>query len=173
MCIRDSLYTKNGDCLFVMKGIDSGAENTLLSNATEYAREYGSMVLEYYGAHVFSAVADELEGILGKMETVHGSVSAAFSSCTTVTLAGHSFGGSQLELLAYLATLADDPRGIGMQPVHSYAFMPTPVFFGSSPTNPMAADGCYPTTAYYTSVPPSLTGLSAEVVDVSRFHRYH
>ena len=36
--------------------------------------------------------------------------------------------------------------------------------------DPAAADGCYPTTAYYTSIPASISGLSGEVVDVSRDH---
>lgn len=170
------LYTEasTGACLLAFRGSDLEIEMNGLNDPADYATMYGTseLYMDYHGKSMNVAAVKELESVLAVISAKHGSLAAAFSSCSELTVTGHSFGGVLASLFAWLANVQSDPAGIGKRVSAVYPITPGVASGrltaqGTTLTNDQTTDGCFPGATYYTSITSSEIGT---ITDLTAFN---
>lgn len=155
-------YTKGDQCLVAFAGSDEITElapdSPDLAMIADFVRAPNDM--PQLGNNVSRLALKELQGILEVIIAKDGSLPAAFSSCDSLVISGHSLGAAMAALFGAFAVQDASFLGLPKDKISNQLFAPFPVVLG------VPHFGCLPGHLYYTLLLKENTGDVAIHVDM-------
>lgn len=123
--------------------------------------------------NVSNFIAPELNQALGRMNATRGGdesywdLSAVFTPCKELHVAGHSMGGGLAQLFAFLANHKNDLLRMNKTVTKVYTFGAPPLTNGYALHNHQAEDGCFDGDQYFNEVSAQVAAKNnvSEIID--------
>jgi len=145
-------FTKGSKCWIVFMGSNSMEDTESNSNFTP---------IDKFGLKgVHAGIAFEVEPLLNKLKLDFGKMR---SSCSELTVAGHSLGGALAQVLAMAINKQGDPLGAQLTVDHLYTFGAMAVTH-TKQGDDKASDGCFNGALFWYAAKGSVHTYAVDVV---------